>query len=306
MKRKVIKHGPSTFIVSLPVNWVKRYGITKGKELEITENGRTLNINTDSVKINEELSKDISGLSPGLVHAFLSILYLEGHDKIMFKYDNIEILEKIQKQIPQLIGYEIVEQDNKKCLIQSISQKIDLDFDNSLRRALIILGQTLEMANEAYIKDDKETLKNIQLRDLEVNRLCYFCLRQITKENYNKGFEQETYSLYYLITTLERFGDGLKDMSVHLSKTKRKNKDIMILLGLLIDYYKIVYSYFCEPTKDKANKEFNAYREIKLKFENTLGKNMTKDEIMVAYLIKDSTYKISNFVRMRLSLFRER
>ena len=105
---------------------------------------------------------------------------------------------------------------------------------------------------------------------------------------------------------LERYGDGLKDLASYLTKTKRKNKDILNLLKLLLDHYEACYSYFYEATKDKANKEFNAYREIKLKFENTLGKNMTKDEIMVAYLIKDSTYKISNFVRMRLSLFRER
>ena len=306
MKRRVIKHGPSTFIISLPTNWVKRYGINKGDELEVSENSKTLLVSTDSIRSDLEISKDVSNLVPDLMHPFLVVLYLKGYNKVFLKHNDIRLLEKIQKQIPQLIGYEIVEQTDKNCLIQSISQKIELDFNNSLRRAFLILKNMIEECSKAYIEKDKNTLKNLHLKDLEVNRLCFFCMRELSRENYELESKQESYILYFLITTLERVGDGLKDLAEHLSKTKRKNKDILNLLKILMEHFDLCYSYFYDPSKDKVNNEIAIYKEIKNTFEEILGKDLGKDEILSLYLIKDTIYKMANFTRMRIDLLKEK
>ena len=305
MKRRVVKHGPSTYIISLPTNWVKKYGINKGDELEVNENSKTLLISTDSIKTDLEVSKDISNLSSNLMHPLLVIFYLKGYDKIFLKHNDLKLLEKIQKQIPQLIGYEIVEQDDKTCLIQSISQKIDLEFDNSLRKAFLTLKSMLEMIYEAYSKGDHNTLKNIHLKDLEVNRLCFLCLRKINREALDLKNNEDKNILYFLITMLERYGDGLKDLASNLTKTKRKNKDILNLLKLLLDHYEACYSYFYDATKDKANKEFNIYREIKELFDNIFTKDLRKEEILAVYFIRDCIYKMANFTRMRIDLLKE-
>ncbi len=60
MKRKVVKHGPSTLIVSLPVKWTKNNGINPGDELEVDQIGKKLIISTESTPESRTTEIDIT------------------------------------------------------------------------------------------------------------------------------------------------------------------------------------------------------------------------------------------------------
>ena len=49
-KRKVSLIGPSTLMVSLPSKWVKEFGVKKGDEINITENGPNLLLESQKLK----------------------------------------------------------------------------------------------------------------------------------------------------------------------------------------------------------------------------------------------------------------
>src|SRR3989344_1396001 len=90
IKRKIVQHGPSTLIISLPSNWVKQNGIKKGDELDVKEEGKTLIVSVDTVATNYSLTEDISGLKPFLVTRFLGRAYQKGYDKIYLTHNNVE------------------------------------------------------------------------------------------------------------------------------------------------------------------------------------------------------------------------
>jgi phosphate uptake regulator len=307
MKRKVVQHGPSTLIISLPSNWIKKNDVSKGDELEVKEEGKTLTVSKDEILQDSSITKDVSNFDPLLVNTFLVRAYQKGYDKINLIHNNVEVLKKIQTKTLELIGYEIIEQNNKYCLIQSISSHIELDFDNSLRKAFIITKQMLEIAIKAYKEKDNPTLEGLQIMDLEVNRFCNFCLRQINKEQYI-GTEQaqQSHTLYYLIEILEELGDVFKRMALYLASSKRKNLDIVNLMQLLFEQYDAAYSYFYKSTADKANQAYRTSVMLDDEITKILDSNkLTTSEILVVYSIMDSVHIISHFTTTRLDFLKD-
>jgi len=307
MKRKVVQHGPSTLIISLPSNWIKKNEVNKGDELEVKEEGKTLIVSKDEILQDKSITKDVSSFDPALVNTFLVRAYQKGYDKINLIHNDLEVLKKIQTKTLELIGYEIIEQNNKYCLIQSISSHIELDFENSLRKAFLITKQMLEIAVKAYKEKDNSTLEGLQIMDLEVNRFCNFCLRQINKEQYLGSEEtQQSHTLYYLIEILEELGDVFKRMANQLANSKRKNLDIVHLMQLLFEQYEAAYSYFYKSTADKANQAYRTSVILDNETTKVLDTNkLATSEIMVIFAIMDAVHIISHFTTTRLDFLKD-
>src|SRR3989344_1967050 len=306
MKRKIVQHGSSTLIVSLPANWVKQNGIKKGDELDVSEEGKTLVIGADKVATNYSLTEDISKLKPFLVTRFLGRVYQKGYDKVFLVHNSPELLKVIQEKMLELIGYEIIEQNDKTCLIQSISSKIELDFDNSLRKAFLIVKQMLETAYDAYKDGDKSTLENLYIKDIEVNRFTYFLRRQINREQYVAAErEQQSHILYYLIENLEDLGDFFKKLAKNLALTKKKNKDILNLLEMLRDQFELSYSYFYKANIEKANQAYSIFTDIDKNIRDVIETSLNPDEIMALFKIKSAADLIYNFTTMRFDFLKE-
>lgn len=305
MIRKVVKQGPATFMVSLPSTWVKKNRIKKGDTVEVLEKGPYMTITTQPGGRAIRLEADVSGLEPRLVDRLLARSYQKGYDEILLIHNNTDVLKVIQQKVTELMGYEIMEQSNKTCLIQSLSHKMDINFEESLRKAFVIVKQMAEEMIEAYAKDRKEDLQNLYLKDLEVNRFCYYCLRQINKEQYytNPQDAQQTHVLYYLIEELEDLGDGIKKIASRLSKSK-KNKSMLELLKLLKQQYERSYSYFYEPTKQKANEAYKLFQKIDQQVEQ-LAEKSKNEETFILILLRETAHIIYHFSTMRLDSIKD-
>lgn len=302
MKRRVIKHGPS-YIVSLPSKWVKHYNVHKGDELDVEEKGSTLIVSSTIVRSDLSITKDVSGLIPRLVDRFLARAYQKGYDKIHLIHGDIALLDVIQRKVHELIGYEIIEQNEKSCHIQSITSKIELDFDTSLRKAFLLVKEMGETTLSAYTAGDTPKLQNLYLKDLEVNRMCYFCLRQINKEHYS-GPErtQQTLVLYYLVEILEDLGDSYKKLAALLAECPLKNTALLHLLKMLQEQYELSYSYFYKASKDKANQAYMLFQKIGKEIEAACEKKPKKEEILSLLHIRECAHITYHFTTMRLDL----
>ncbi len=60
MRRKVVKLGPATLVVSLPSKWTKKFSINAGDELEMEEHNKNLIISTEKGINIEKEAIDIS------------------------------------------------------------------------------------------------------------------------------------------------------------------------------------------------------------------------------------------------------
>src|SRR3989344_2387350 len=139
MKRKVILQGPTTLTFSLPSVWVKKFGVAKGDELNVEEQGRELRINFDKEPI--ALKKELNvGSFERLGKSYITSLYRAGYDEISLSYLRDEYLETIQKTISNdTAGFEIIKQDGKNCVIKDLTGHSRDEFDNAIRRIWLLV-----------------------------------------------------------------------------------------------------------------------------------------------------------------------
>ncbi|MBU0535646.1 MAG: AbrB/MazE/SpoVT family DNA-binding domain-containing protein [Nanoarchaeota archaeon] len=143
MRRKVVKQGPATFMVSLPSKWVKKYNVQKGDEVDVEENGKSLIIYKE--KETKKIKKAVINLDDFnrmLVNRFLGEFYRQGVEEIEIKFTkstlfnhkeqrDVDVDKYITKVVERFIGMEIVSHTENKIILQNLIredefQKLDV------------------------------------------------------------------------------------------------------------------------------------------------------------------------------------
>ncbi len=288
MKRKVVKHGPSTLIISIPSGWAKKYSVKQGDELDVDEQGSRLIIDNKGEKQLPEINMDISGLKPKMIRRFLVNSYQYGYDKINVLYNNPKQCLHIQHKLPELLGYEIIERTNEGCVIKNIAKKIDIDFKNSIKKTFLILNGMIDDLCEGYRDEDKKRMANIHYKDVDINKYTSFCLRMINKETYTGYPSSQIHTIYHIIITLENVADNYKKLSKLLSKFP-KDKNIQKILLKLKDYFKQNYEFFYKPDKEKVLNSMKTNIVIRRMIKENLKKTKNTKNLLVLTLLNHIT-----------------
>ena len=82
MKRKVIQIANSTQLISLPRKWSQKYGVKKGDELEVEDDGSRIIISTEKAQELGNIEVDISGADRDFLLFLIRSLYIKGYDEI--------------------------------------------------------------------------------------------------------------------------------------------------------------------------------------------------------------------------------
>ncbi len=216
MKRKVVKLGPSTLVMSLPSKWNKKYDIKAGNEINVEEKGNSLLVYSGKRHIIAKETVDLSVVD-AMFKRIVASKYLKGSDEIRIKFDSLEKSRIVQKRVDEMIGMEIVEQSKDHLLIKSMGKVSDDSFATILRRVLYLLYSISEESLTAIGRKEK---KLEYLKDMEhnVNRFTDYCFRLLAK---NTEFETQKVAVYYcVIFLLEELGDAYKALITYIAKEK--------------------------------------------------------------------------------------
>lgn len=75
--RKVIQIANSTQLISLPRKWTQKYGVKKGDELEVVEDGSKVIISTEKGQESGNIEVDITGADRDLLLFLIRSLWSE-------------------------------------------------------------------------------------------------------------------------------------------------------------------------------------------------------------------------------------
>ncbi|MBI4016859.1 MAG: phosphate uptake regulator PhoU [Candidatus Aenigmarchaeota archaeon] len=267
MKRRVVKHGSATLTISLPIKWVKKYGIKPGDELEIDEEKGNLIITT-SRDVSQVRSSvlDIDKLGIIGIRALCAI-YRSGCDVIRVNFTDPHIISRIEEFIPQLPGFEIMHQDESSCTLKEVSipTRTD-DIDDIIKRTFLVLISVAKDVEENVPKpNNTEALRTLCKRDATINKFCNFCRRILNKKGISRI--KDAPMIYYMLESLENLGDEYKYFCKQLIEDKANidcsNTKIMPLIkdtNKLLENFFYVYFKF---NKDNARKfEENARENL--------------------------------------------
>ena len=240
MKRKINRVGYSTLTVSLPSKWAKQYGLKPGDEVEISEDGRTLRIEAKKGSNKRQAVFDVSGLSPRLIDRLVIWSYIKGYDEVKIKFSTPETMSIISNKVQELFGFEVTERKSNQCTLQMITEQFEFDFEAAFRKAFLLVSGMGEDCLSFYKDRKNQELKEMYLRDFEVNKYCHFCLRELNKQ-FVSGLD--TYALFYLVLIIEDVGDDYKELSTDLAEIGF-DSSIAQLLNELLKTIKVCYQFF--------------------------------------------------------------
>ena len=184
MKRKIVRQGSATMMVSLPSKWIKKNNLNKGDEINIIEKGNDLVITPEESKeTKKEAVIDIQYLTETSIRALIINAYRLGHDKIKISFkhkDTQKIIDKIIKS--HLIGFEIIKKGESYCEIENITEPAKEQFDNILSKIFLNIDELFEIT-EKYLTGNK-----VEFHETEEKIMQYgnFCRRILSKKSQKK------------------------------------------------------------------------------------------------------------------------
>jgi phosphate uptake regulator len=249
MKRKVVKQGTSTLMISLPSDWAHRFKIGKGDELEVEERGRTVLVSTQKENFDRETELDIDNLYP-MTMRVVAAIYKAGYDKLKINFSDPKRIIDINNVVrDEISGFEVIEQGKNYCVVKKIEEGLQEGFEPVLRRIFLLLLNMAEDSYESIKKGDYDDLERLVYLEQSNNRLTTYCRRFLSKKGYKE--HDKIQFIYHIIEQLEKIADQYKFLFDHIIKSKtpkfKISKDVLEYYKnvniVLRSYYELFYKF---------------------------------------------------------------
>lgn len=277
MQRKIIKLGTSTLVTSLPSKWILANNLKQGDSLTVVEEGPQIILSTKkevrakTAKLHISTPKDFMGR---LIHT----PYRFGYDRLEVSFDDPAVMPLIRRFLDETLGFEIVDQSEKSCVIEMVAKGLDEEFDKLLRRTFHLISGMLDdlaSAVEKKVEGQQNILSDIIEREKMTDKLTYFCMRVLNTRMHQPGHTQ--YHMV-LVWALERIGDDIRDLAAYLLRdapaegkrsrnlkgegTLKFSPQIFRLIGQAFTAFTQVY---IKPTPEGLLKARNLTRQCRIK-----------------------------------------
>lgn len=182
-QRRVQKTGIATFTISLPKPWITKNKINAGEILSIVEEkDGSLHISKhlDQETSEEKLINTDKKIDSHIIRELIGH-YLNGLHQIRINSkDDLKGPKRknLLKQVKRMIGFEIVEEDKNKIILQDFFSADYLSIIKSLKRAYDISSLMLRESIR-ILKGEKFVYDNIEMWEDEVDRLYLLVRRQL-------------------------------------------------------------------------------------------------------------------------------
>jgi phosphate uptake regulator len=250
-RRKLVKQGSATYTVSLPKEWIERFNLKSGEEIDIEEVGMQLILSSiQKQKKYETIKYNFEKIPKDLVHEFIVSLYKSGiKDTQIDKIDSDKF--KLAKEvIDNTIGFEILGSEKDKIHISDLGTS---DEESLNRAEQQIYWRLLHMIDRVLDKTSKE--KEIHDIDLEINKLSFFIQRNLAAKYSSSS---RNFLFYEKISALESIGDFLRSFKIYSQMNSSE-----------IEYMKKMYEIMDLLRANKNDLEY--FIDLRKKMNNLLG-----------------------------------
>jgi len=226
MKRKIVKQGAATLMISLPSKWCKKFGLEKGDEINIEAIKSNLLVSPEEVKRKNETEITLRGLAESSIRTLITNTYRLGYDKIKVNFSSdaqFKILQEVIKT--KLLGFDVIKKEKNSCIIENITEPSPEQFENLLQKIFYNITEIFEITEQRLkgnkpVSDYEDTESRIQQYD-------NFCRRVISK----RQFEKNPQLFWAFLTSVMRGQRELYHLNKFLDKDKVKgSKEVLELL----------------------------------------------------------------------------
>ncbi len=277
MRRRIQITGGSTYIISLPKEWVKSYNLGKGSEVdvEVLPNGDLIvrPIIEQAGRHEDTVSLPMEDNIWATIRKLISY-YIAGVSQISIKigqsYDHksIHMLKDFVSR--RIMGLEIVEESSNELLFQVTVSDDAIPIQTSLKRLTRIILNMLVDIKISIKNESPDPIIGIESRDDIVDRFYLYIARQLTQvlrgkiRPYNIGvnslMEADLYK--FSAKNLERIGDHTVIMSNSIQslygpssghEISCMKEPLLLMLSNTIDLFQETSTTFLSLDSEKAD-----------------------------------------------------
>lgn len=261
--RKLIKFGDSSFVISLPKEWIEKNVLKKGDVIGIEIGSKNeLYVIPKSKPDREptEIKIDLDKIdSPEGIRTSIISAYLRNFDIIKITGSNlIDHSQNIRNYIHDLASVEIMEQDHTKITARC--------FFNSTNISIYSLIRRLDIMTRSMLNDAKASIKSDNLLDYayqketDVTRLTFLILRTLRKSlnepELASALKLQAVTIleyWQLVDFLEDIADHAKRVCKHLARGPVPDKEkLEKLFDVLIEHYENAMKAYYTDNKELA------------------------------------------------------
>ena len=253
--RKIQRTGRSSYIISLPKEWITSNELDKGnqiafKELEdssllLVPRG-VLESREDAATQKEYFVQVSADDDPQSLSQRIRSLYAVGADLIVFKFkkdaNSLELRSVIRNTARLLLGAEIIEESSSEIKMQILIGHIEFPIEKAVRRMFVLALSMDKDVVSSLESVDIERLQNVIECDNDLDRLNQYVIRQLKygvvhKQYREMGFESPKEFLGYRIVSknIENVGDNAITLAKNILILQKMISEKVVSLPETID-----------------------------------------------------------------------
>lgn len=182
MRRKLVQQGTSTLMISLPSKWIHKLNLKKGDEIAIEQRESGLIISKDEISTKKETTIKLTTPAESAIRTAIVNAYRAGYDVIAVNFNNEEQYKHIAKITKEyLIGFDIAEKSQNKCVLESITGSSEGDSEVILRKIFYNIRSLIDNTEQRLLK--KTNFEDYQDVASRIQQYDNFCRRLLAKND---------------------------------------------------------------------------------------------------------------------------
>ncbi len=238
MKRKLVKQGVATMMISLPSKWVKEHHLEKGDEIELERIDNNLLISSKTVNKKTETELKLERTDESEIRTLITNAYRAGCDRVKVDFGDEKRFRQLNKIIKSnLIGFDIIKKEKDFCIVENITEPSENQFDNILKKMFLSISELLEIT-EKRLTGSKEDYEEVEER---IQKYDNFCRRVISKNRVLGKKSEFFWTFLSMLMHGQReiyfLNEKLEQKTSISDKTKNLLGDVQELFSLISNVY---------------------------------------------------------------------
>jgi len=222
--RKIQFTGRSSYIVSLPKQWVMEQGLKQGDvvPLSLNPDGSITIYPREPKETSEKKVLKISReYSPDMAVRLVISAYIQGYDVLEIEFaEEMPIYKvKIRKILQSLPGVEIILDESHRIVAKSLLDESEINLAELLSRIQsLVLAMLGDLGLLVGSEEDKEILRDINDLENELDRFYFLIIRAVNRLLTKRGVTEESgiirrsfdlLGILFIVRNIERIGDHI-------------------------------------------------------------------------------------------------
>jgi phosphate uptake regulator len=305
--RRVQFTGGSSFVLTLPKDWVDAQKIKKNDPLgiEIQPDGTLLVTKTiEHEPLQRKLDIPVDGITePAYLFRLLIGAYISGITMIVItsKERLPPFVRAVVRDFTQMtIGQEVIDEDDSAITLKDLLNPSEMPFANTIKRMFVIVKAMHGDAITAIRTGNQALAADVTARDNDVDRLHWLIARQthmiLSNTALSKKMSVSPYmAVHYFIISriIERIGDHAERIAQNAGAIRKKEIDPAIITKILKAseisagiFDRSIVSFFNNDLKksDKNIESVKALDALCGEIDNLVIQQETPDAIALGYI----------------------